>query len=590
MLSALFSKANTAAAVAGLMWFISYMPFVFLKINHMKVEKLVQMLACISPNVAMAYGCQTIVGFEQNGQGLKWSNFWDFPIIENNFTVGTTICFMLISSFVFLMITLYVEKVFPGEYGVPEKWNFAFRSDYWLGDDEYTKKPYPHNYHLIRAANEHFEPEPLNCVAGVTVKNLQKIFNNGKVACKNVTFNMFYDQITVLLGHNGAGKSTTIKMLTGMIPPTSGTAIINGYDIQTDLQRARETIGICPQHDILFDELTVREHIEFYCRLKGFRRGAVENEVRKYVGLLNLGSKIDTPSHALSGGMQRKLSFIVALCGDSKVVVCDEPTSGVDPAARRELWDLLQGEKMGRAIILTTHFMDEADVLGDRIAIMADGEVKCCGTPFFLKKRFGNGYRLICDKNVGCYSNEVTLLLHDFIPDVQLLDETERELIYSLPYEHTDKFSQMFERLENQLEHLKLQHFGVSSTELEEVFLKVGSDYNKPENGLNGIIENEANFDFEASKKELLDGFGLRMNQWYAMFKKRYYCWTNNWFLFLVQILVLIFFTAISVLFVHISRDFNDLPRLKLSLNRYEKTYTLIQTTNETLNDSFVNR
>lgn len=127
----------------------------------------------------------------------------------------------------------------------------------------------------------------------------------------------------------GAGKTTTMSMLTGMFPPSSGTAIINEYDIRKNIQKARSSIGLCPQHNILFDELTVREHIEFYSLLKGLNRKDVEEEVKRYVELLELEPKINAPSASLSGGMQRKLSVGVALCGQSRVVFCDEPTSGM---------------------------------------------------------------------------------------------------------------------------------------------------------------------------------------------------------------------------------------------------------------------
>lgn len=204
---------------------------------------------------------------------------------------------------------------------------------------------------------------------------------------------------------------------------------------------------------------------------------------------------------------------------------------------------------------------------------MADGEVKCCGTPFFLKKRYGNGYRLICEKKKDCDSIEVTKVLREFIPEVQVIEEDADEISYALPYEQSNKFSSMFGRLEYELETLNLHRFGVSSTELEEVFLKVGSDNKKPSE-----MSDQITFDIEASKNVLLCGFRLRMNQWYAMLKKRYYCWTNTWLLFLVQMLVLIFFTIISVIFVRIAQDFNDLPELKISLSKYKETMTLLQT------------
>lgn len=118
------------------------------------------------------------------------------------------------------------------------------------------------------------------------------------------------------------------------------------------INAVRSSIGLCPQHNILFDDLTVREHIEFFSRLKGFRSDGVAKEVEKYLKLLKLEDKIDARSSSLSGGMKRKLSVGIALCADSKVVLFDEPSSGVDPSARRALWDLLQHEKSGRTVLL----------------------------------------------------------------------------------------------------------------------------------------------------------------------------------------------------------------------------------------------
>jgi ATP-binding cassette subfamily A (ABC1) protein 3 len=154
-----------------------------------------------------------------------------------------------------------------------------------------------------------------------------------------------------------------------MISPSAGTALINGKDIRKDINSIRSSVGFCPQHNILFEDLTVREHITFYSLLKGLHKDDVEREVEKYVKLLKLENKIDTQARGLSGGMKRKLSVGIALCANSKVVLFDEPSSGVDPGARRDLWDLLQKEKEGRTILLSTHFMLEADVLGDRVRI-----------------------------------------------------------------------------------------------------------------------------------------------------------------------------------------------------------------------------
>lgn len=138
---------------------------------------------------------------------------------------------------------------------------------------------------------EFFEEEPRQLRAGVEIKNLRKVFNK-KAAVQRLSLNMFEDQITVLLGHNGAGKTTTMSMLTGMITPTSGTAKVNGYDIRTEMPGVRNSLGLCPQHNIIFDELTVAEHLYFFSKLKGLQKMKIPDEIDKYVRLLELEDKV----------------------------------------------------------------------------------------------------------------------------------------------------------------------------------------------------------------------------------------------------------------------------------------------------------
>lgn len=317
-------------------------------------------------------------------------------------------------------------------------------------------------------------------------------------------------------------------MLTGMIEPTAGTALIDGYDIRTNMDMARSSMGFCPQHNILFDELTVREHIVFYSRLKGLSAKDANGEVEKYVRLLELDSKIDAMSQTLSGGMKRKLSIGIALCGQSKVVFCDEPTSGMDAASRRSLWNVLIEEKKDRVIVLTTHFMDEADVLGDRIAIMAHGNLQCFGSSFFLKKRFGTGYHLICEKKFDCHSDFVTGLLRKYLPTLEIDTENESEIAYLLPEDQVPIFKEMFRDLEQNERNLNLNSYGVSLTTMEEIFLKFGKDsvsvdkkrQNQSTNGSEtagsavvSITENHFN------ETVLVRGTALLCHQTMAMFK-----------------------------------------------------------------------
>lgn len=198
LLSVLFSKANTAAAVSGLLWFISYVPFVFMTINHINIPLALQILACILPNCAMAYGCKIIVDFERSGIGLQWSNFWDSSTFDSGLTVSMTVLCMFSTSVILIYTTLYIEKVFPGEYGVPEDWNFVFKKSFWFSNSNDENNGFRSRLNTHVVVHDDFEPEPANCVAGVKVKNLRKVYENGKIACVGSTFKMFYDQITVL--------------------------------------------------------------------------------------------------------------------------------------------------------------------------------------------------------------------------------------------------------------------------------------------------------------------------------------------------------------------------------------------------------
>lgn len=146
-------------------------------------------------------------------------------------------------------------------------------------------------YEEVQFDKKNFEKEPTNLFAGIQIRKLRKKFGS-KVVVRDISLNMYEDQITVLLGHNGAGKTTTVSMLIGLIEPSSGTAYVGGYNIRTQMTNARESLGICPQYNVLFDDLTVEEHIYFFSKLKGVKRTEVKAEIQKYVELLDLGPKV----------------------------------------------------------------------------------------------------------------------------------------------------------------------------------------------------------------------------------------------------------------------------------------------------------
>ncbi|MEW5297039.1 MAG: hypothetical protein WDW36_000274 [Sanguina aurantia] len=308
----------------------------------------------------------------------------------------------------------------------------------------------------------------------VEMSGLHMRYPNGVVAVHSLSLSMATGQITGLLGHNGAGKSTTVAMLTGLVMPTSGDVTIAGCSIVHDTVAARASLGICPQQNVMLDYMSVLEHLMLLASVKGVPGAqcmALALEMSVIIGLPNDRA---TLSKNLSGGMKRKLQVGMALIGGSKVVLLDEPTSGMDPTARRSLWSLLRSVKAGRALLLTTHYMDEADILCDKVAILAGGRLCCCGSPLALKESYGNGYTLTVTKaaTAGYVTSEVEAAVRAHVPTAQLVRAAAAEIIIRLPLDAAHRFPSMFDHLEINSEALGIAQLGVAMPTMEEVFLR----------------------------------------------------------------------------------------------------------------------
>ncbi len=189
-----------------------------------------------------------------------------------------------------------------------------------------------------------------------------------------------------LLGVNGAGKTTTIKMLSCLTEPTEGDARLLGYSIRKDAAAVKSIIAVSPQESAVAPALSVRENLELICGVHGFAKDKRNEKIEELTALLGLGSVIGRRAGKLSGGYQRRLSIAMALISEPRILFLDEPTLGLDVIARSELWDLIRSLKKKVTIILTTHYMEEAEALSDRIGIMKDGRLLICDTAENIKK------------------------------------------------------------------------------------------------------------------------------------------------------------------------------------------------------------
>ena len=219
----------------------------------------------------------------------------------------------------------------------------------------------------------------------IRVEGLTKKYGD-ITATDNLSLHIKEGELFALLGINGAGKTTTIKMLSTLTAPTSGDAYIFGKSILRDTAEIKPIIAVSPQETAVAPMLSVKENLELMCGIHGFRREEREKRIKELCELLSLDSVIGRRAGKLSGGWQRRLSIAMALISEPKVLFLDEPTLGLDVIARSELWDIIR-ELRGRVtVILTTHYMEEAEALSDRVAIMKNGRLLVCDTAENIKK------------------------------------------------------------------------------------------------------------------------------------------------------------------------------------------------------------
>ncbi|KAG8194777.1 hypothetical protein JTE90_017219 [Oedothorax gibbosus] len=549
MAFSIFFTKNVVAVVALIMAhilsFTLLMSNYFLlsvEVNYLPLAFIAKLGICLLPSGSLLTMFTIISNYESTGEGAQWYNLTEYSYIPD-MNMLTVIIMMIVSCIVYTVIIWYFDAVWPWQPGVPKPFYFPFTKSYWCGA---TAKEVDHL--LLANQNDNsadfFEEEPSGATPGVVIRNLSKDFRTGfhtKQAVKNVSLNIYQGQITALLGHNGAGKTTTINILTGMYTPTSGSAAINGLDILSDTIKARRGLGVCPQDNVLYDTLTVEEHLKIYAALKGVSFRNLTEEASKVLGILKLEDKRHELVKSLSGGMKRKLSLGIAVVGGSKVLFLDEPTSGMDVEARRSVWDALLDIRHDRTIILTTHYMEEADILGDRIAIMAEGEVQCCGSPMFLKHKFGTGYHLHVVKGTNFDVKGLTKILEKYIPEVSVGNELDQEIAFSLASDSTTEFGVMFEEVEKHKDELGVQSFGITITTMEDVFLNVSniSDMkyklqggNNQPNGSN--VEFEDVYGNSGHTKKERDPF----NQFFGLLLKRFHYSKRHYSIILSQLIL----------------------------------------------------
>ena len=296
-----------------------------------------------------------------------------------------------------------------------------------------------------------------------------------------VTISVSPGEIVGLLGPNGAGKSSTLDILSGSEQPTRGVATVDGISVADELRQVHKRTALCPQAGGLWDLLTAREHIEIYAAIKSLPRAEVGARAQAVLTALDMAEHADKKVKELSGGNKRKLSVGIALLADSRVIFLDEPSCGVDPATRQAMWTAIGRSTSGRVVILTTHSMEEADVLAQRIGIMCNGRLHALGSPQALKDKHGAHYTLDIKATEGAGAGVADFVSRTY-PTAETVERHGDALSFSIPRE-TAALAQLFGQMEGGGRGAGVQEYSISQTTLEQVFLRIAKKQKSDEDG-----------------------------------------------------------------------------------------------------------
>ncbi|KAF9307177.1 hypothetical protein BGZ74_009883 [Mortierella antarctica] len=415
------------------------------------------------------------------------------PLVWGDLAPGTTLfaCLMILlgEGILFVILALYIDAVVPSEYGVQKPWHFPisdfFKKSKSKRDPESKLRASSHatENDLLEGADADVYAERERVQTVYDPEKTPLIIDNlfhryrGKIdpALRGMSFGVETNTVLGLLGPNGAGKSTLIHLLTGLYKPTSGTAHVAGADIRTNMAMVHAKIGVCPQHDILWGDLTVADHLLFYSRLRGIPPHLEQQAVTYAIASVSLTKFRDRQVKGLSGGEKRRVSIAIALLGDNSVIFLDEPSTGLDPAVRRVIWDIINRVKVNRTVVLTTHSMEEADILSDKIAIMTLGRLRCIGTSLHLKELYGSGFRLDVSSKPGRLADACASIEQGLMRGMKYrrLDKFTNATTFEFEVSKSGDLSRIFGALSQPGLYADVEDWGISQTTLEDVFIKI---------------------------------------------------------------------------------------------------------------------
>eukprot|EP00917_Polyrhabdina_sp_WS-2016_P008109 GHVP01018113.1.p1 GENE.GHVP01018113.1~~GHVP01018113.1.p1 ORF type:complete len:1786 (-),score=325.54 GHVP01018113.1:757-5880(-) len=355
---------------------------------------------------------------------------------------------------------------------------------YKLRDEEFRANKRNYSHPMLQAAprrqpDPNIKELPLILIYGLYHVHIARTAHHQPtVAVRGLNLAVYRGEVFGLLGPNGAGKSTTINLLTSnfaLAAPSEGDALLGGHSVTQTPWKAFPHLGLCPQFDALWQDITIKDNIRVFARLKGVPEKSLEAYIENLVAQLDLQPHKNKKLMNCSGGNKRRASLASAICGNPDVLLLDEPSSGIDPLGRKRLADLLRSQSKNKAVVITTHSMEEAESLSSRVGILVSGELHCLNSSLRIKNKYGSGIRLEILAS-GTLTNkkqsEIELFVHQkIVSTARLIDKIASRLIFELPV-GSRELGRLFKILENEREPQGIKEYALSQPTLEEVFIR----------------------------------------------------------------------------------------------------------------------
>jgi len=501
---AVSNKMTDAVGMANMMQLLALIPLVFFNLASKLPPGVVYAMGFV-PCSGITFWTASVLFTSLSQEPWTWNTFFTSAIMPSDpdFDVvgltelpspGTLFLWAFPQTLFWVLFAYWVDQTWPyADLGVPRNKLFCLEGscektfDDCQNDNQVPFLPGDEDapaLQINKLTKEFTLVKPSENPFGSSKKEIHK-------AVDGLSLEIRKGEIFALLGHNGAGKTTLVNCITGLTGITDGSAKILGFSCQDNMDQCRWNLSVCPQDNPMYPDLSVNEHLILFAGLRGVM--SPETQIATVLEQLGMSEKRHAKCSNLSGGQKRRLWVATSLLGDAPVVFLDEPTSGMDPSSRRELWQLLLDMRdRGRTIVFTTHYLEEADLLADRKAVMVKGQIKASGTSRELKHEFGLGYhlRVLLNKSApaqnverikGLVAKHVATATDELVAAEERTQATDapQTLAFTLPFAALDDFGPLLSALEAEAAALGILDMEVAMTSLEEVFMKLGKDAEK---------------------------------------------------------------------------------------------------------------